>query len=73
MSADKGGNSGEMRHLATGQCHKRNVVLAIPLNLSAAGDALGIGEQNNLQQDLGIIRVATSYIVLIGGEKDGKI
>ena len=40
-----------MRDGIAGQCFKDDVGLAAPLDLAAGGDAFGVGEQYDLQQD----------------------
>jgi len=51
MAADEFGQGGEVRNGIAGQRLEDDVGLATPLHFAAGGDALGIGKQDDLQED----------------------
>lgn len=58
VTADKVRDTREVRYSITGQGFEDDVVFALPLNFTARCDAFGVGEQDYLQQDGGIIGTA---------------
>ena len=54
VKADKFGQGGEVRHSIAGQRLKDDVGLAAPLDLAAGGDAFGVSEQDDLQENSGL-------------------
>ena len=46
-AADKISYRSKMRNGVTGECFEENICLAAPLNLSAGGNAFGIGEEDD--------------------------
>src|SRR5690554_35285 len=59
------GNAGEMGHRVARQGLKDNIVLTLPLDLSAGGNASRISEQYDLQKDGRVIGGATALVILI--------
>ena len=65
VQADELGQGGEMRDGIAGQRFKDDVGLAAPLDFAAGGDAFGVREQNDLQQDGWIVGQAAGVVVAI--------
>ena len=62
-----------MGNRVAGQRFKDDIGLAAPLDLAARGDALGIREQDDLQQDGGILGRAAGVAVAVFGMKHRQI
>ena len=71
--ADKLGQGGEVRDCIAGQRFKDDVGFTAPLDLAAGGDAFGVSEQNDLQQDGGIVGQAAGVVVAIFRVKNRQI
>jgi hypothetical protein len=71
--ADELGQGGEMRDGIAGQRFEDDVGLAAPLDLSAGGDALGLSEQDDLQENSGIVGSAAGVVVAVLGMKNRQI
>ena len=65
--------SGEVGHHIAGQGFEDDVGLAAPLHLPAGVDALGVGEQNDLQQDGRIIGQTAGVFVAVFGVEDRQV
>ena len=61
--ANKAGQRGEVRDRIAGQGLEQNIGLAAPLDLAAGGNAFGVGEQNDLQQDGRIVGQAACSVI----------
>jgi hypothetical protein len=70
---NKLGQGGEVRDCIAGQRFKDDVGLTAPLDLAAGGDAFGVSEQNDLQQDGGIVGQAAGVVVAIFWVKNRQI
>ena len=62
-----------MRPAIGRQCHEQNVLFTTPGDCTARSYAAGIGKENNLEQDTGIIGRSTGFIVVEPGIKDGQV
>ncbi len=66
-TADKAGDGGDVRHGIAGQGLENDVALAASFNLAAGRNAFGIGKQDDLEQDSGIVSRATIVVVAVLG------
>ena len=73
MLADKLGQGGEVRNGIAGQCFKDDVGLATPLDLKAGGDAFGVGEQYDLQQNGRIVGQAAGVVIAVFRVKNRQV
>jgi len=67
--ADEPGQRGEVGNGVAGQGFEEDVGLAAPLHLAARSDAFGVGKQNDLQQNGGIVGQPAGVFVAVLGVK----
>ena len=60
-----------MRYGVAGQGFEDYVGFAGPLDLAAGGDAFGVGVEDDLEQDGGVIGGTAAAVVGIAGVEDG--
>lgn len=73
VAADELGQRGEVRNGIAGQRLEGDVGLAAPLHLTAGLDALGVGEQDDLQQDGWIVGQSAGIFVAVLGVEDRQV
>ena len=62
-----------MRDRVARQGFEDDVVLALPLNLTARGNAFGIGQENDLEKNRRVVGGATAAVVGVAFMKGGEI
>ena len=65
MAADEFSQGGEVWNRVAGQSFEDDVSLAAPLHLAAGGDAFGVGEQDDLQEDRRIVGQPAGVFIAI--------
>ncbi len=73
VTADELGQGGEMWNRIAGQGLEDDVGLAAPLHLAAGGDALGISEQDDLQENGRIVGQPTGVFIAVLGMKHRQV
>lgn len=73
MAADELRQGGEMRDGIAGQRLEDDVGFTAPLHLAAGGDALGIGEQDDLQQYGRVIGQSARIVVAVLGMENRQV
>jgi len=73
LFADKGSDGCEVRYCITGQGLEDDVEVTTPLDFSARCYAFGVGEQDDFQQNSGVIRSTPRFIILIARIKSRQV
>jgi hypothetical protein len=73
QGGDEVGNGGEVGGRITREGHEDNVLLAALLYLPAGGDAPGIGVEDDLQEDGGVIGRGAGIVIGVAGIEHGEV
>lgn len=70
---DEFGQCGELGCAVTGQGHEEDVLAAGALDASARYQAAAIGQQDDLEQDCGVVGGSAGCIVVVAGMQTGEV